>query len=73
MCIRDRTTVEAPENRLATFRYQEYAGIVHSKMQIIWDMICQKPNIDITPLIQQYGRYPTSFIEDRVNGKPIKF
>jgi len=65
--------VVAPENRLATFKYQEHVSSVYSKMQISWDMTWKKPSIDITPVVKAHGQYPTSFVEDRVNGKSIKF
>lgn len=68
-----KNIVEPPTNRLTTFKYQEYAGSVHSKIQISWDVIWQKSGADLNPLFEQYGKFPSSFIEDRVNGKPIKF
>lgn len=67
----ERNFIEPPKDRVATYKYQEYVGSVHSKMEISWGETWIKSGFDVSPLLDKYGKYPSTFIEDRVNGKPI--
>lgn len=68
-----RKEVVPPRSRVATYKYQEYVGNVHSKMQISWDQVWAKDSTSTQDLKDQYGEYPSTYIEDRVKGKPIEF
>lgn len=65
--------VDPPVDRVATYIYQEYVGSVHSGTHISWEEIWVKPGAALAEIKEQFGSYPTKFVEDRVLGRPIKF
>lgn len=58
--------VDAPTDRVATYKFREYAGSIYSTGSISWDAIWQRKDSDPKELIQKYGEYPTGLIRDRI-------
>ena len=66
------TEVEPPADRVASFKYRQYASSIYSRGEITWEEVWRKNGTDLDQLLKKHGKYPSKFIEDRVMGKPMK-